>query len=83
MKSFFKIFLSTLAALVVFSLIVFFLFVGWVTGLASKSKPSIDAKSVLVLDLGQNFKELRFRDLFLRSATMMRMIYPACMIFCD
>jgi protease-4 len=58
MKSFFKIFFASLLSLVVFSLIVFFLFVGWIAGLASKEKPRIEAKSVLVLDLGQDFKEI-------------------------
>ena len=57
MKSFFKIFLASLLSLVIFTLIVFFLFVGWIAGLASKEKPRIDAKSVLVLNLSQNFKE--------------------------
>src|SRR6476660_8087991 len=58
MKSFFKIFFASLLSLVIFSLIVFFLFVGWLSGLASKEKPTIVAKSVLVLDLSQDFKEL-------------------------
>src|SRR6476646_8684920 len=57
MKSFFKIFFASLLSLVVFSLIVFFLFVGWIAGLASKEKPRVEAKSVLVLDLSQDFKE--------------------------
>ena len=38
---------------------VFFLFIGWVVGLASKEKPRVAPKSVLVLDLSQNFKEQR------------------------
>ena len=58
MKSFFKIFFASLLSLVIFSLIVFFLFVGWLAGVASKEKPTIEAKSVLVLDLSQDFKEL-------------------------
>ncbi len=59
MKSFFKIFLASLLSLVIFALIIFFLFLGWVAGLASKEKPNIEAKSVLVLDLSQNFNEQR------------------------
>jgi len=58
MKSFFKIFFASLLSLVIFSLIVFFLFVGWLARLASKEKPAVEAKSVLVLDLSQDFKEL-------------------------
>lgn len=57
MKSFFKIFFASLLALVIFSLVVFFLFVGWIAGLASKEKPRVETKSVLVLDLSQDFKE--------------------------
>ena len=57
MKSFFKIFSASLLSLVVFSLVVFFLFVAWLAGLASKEKPKIEAKSVLVLDLSRDFKE--------------------------
>ena len=57
MKSFFKIFFASLLSLVIFSLIVFFLFVGWIAGLASRDKPRVEAKSVLVLDLSENFKE--------------------------
>src|SRR4029078_6888975 len=58
MKSFFKIFFASLLSLVIFSLVVFFLFVGWLAGLASKEKPKLEPKSVLVLDLSQDFKEL-------------------------
>jgi protease IV len=58
MKSFFIIFFASLLSLAVFSLIVFFLFVGWIAGLASKEKPKVEAKSVLVVDLSQDFKEL-------------------------
>ena len=57
MKSFLKIFLASLSALIIFTLIIFFLFVGWVAGLTSKSRPRVEAKSVLVLDLSQDFKE--------------------------
>jgi protease-4 len=38
------------------------MFVGWVAGLASKEKPKVEAKSVLVLDLSQNFKEQRVEN---------------------
>src|SRR6266516_1232550 len=57
MKSFFKIFFASLLSLIIFSLIVFFLVVGWIAGLASKEKPRVEARSILVLNLSQNFKE--------------------------
>jgi protease-4 len=41
MKSFFKIFFASLLALVIFSLIIFFMLMGWITGLASKETPGL------------------------------------------
>jgi protease-4 len=57
MKSFFKIFFASLLSLVIFTLIIFFLVLGWIAGLASKEKPTVESKSVLVLNLSENFKE--------------------------
>jgi protease IV len=57
MRSFFKIFFASFLALVVFAVIVFFLAVGMVTSLATKDKPKVAEKSVLVLNLGQHFSE--------------------------
>ncbi len=57
MRSFFKTFFASLLALVVFVLLVFFFVVVYVGGIASKDKPKVYAKSVLVLDLGQQFAE--------------------------
>jgi protease-4 len=57
MRSFFSSFFAALLAIIVFCVIVFFLFIGTIAALTSKSKPKIDAKSVLVLDLAQTFRE--------------------------
>lgn len=57
MKSFFKIFFASLLAMVVFCLIVFFFVVAFISGLASKEVPVVGAKSVLILNLGQQYKE--------------------------
>jgi protease IV len=57
MRSFFKIFFASLLSLVIFSLICLFLAVAFVTALASKDKPEVPAKSVLVINLSQNFHE--------------------------
>jgi len=57
MKSFFKIFLASLLSLVVFTLLVFFFIVVLISNLASSDQPKVDPRSVLVLNLGQNFKE--------------------------
>lgn len=57
MRSFLKIFLASFLALVVFSLIVFFLAVGMISALATKDKPEVAQKSVLTLNLTQAFGE--------------------------
>src|SRR5678815_1329043 len=57
MRSFFKMFFASLLAIVIFTLIIFFFFVAWVANLTSASKPKIDSQSVLVIDLGQHYKE--------------------------
>lgn len=57
MRSFFKIFFASFLAVFVFALIVFFLLVGMVSSLATKDKPKVADKSVLVLNLRQHFSE--------------------------
>jgi protease-4 len=56
MRSFFKTFFASMLALVIFSLLVLVLAVLFVNGL-SNNKPSIRSQSILVLDLGQHYKE--------------------------
>jgi protease IV len=56
MSSFFKMFLASLLALFIFGLLVIGFFVMIVGGL-TKNKPRIENKSVLVLNLGQHYKE--------------------------
>lgn len=57
MRSFFKIFFASFLALVIFCLLLFFILVGYIANVASKSKPDIADKSVLVIDLSQHFRE--------------------------
>src|SRR5215203_4279487 len=57
MRSFFKIFFASFLSILVFALIVFFLLVAFVSNLVSKDKPEVSAKSVLFLNLGQQFHE--------------------------
>lgn len=57
MRSFFKVFFASLLALVVFSLIVFFLLAAVIGGLTTESKPVVADGSVLLLDLSQSFRE--------------------------
>jgi protease-4 len=64
MHSFFKMFFASLLALVIFGLVVVLFFVMIVGGLTSKSKPRVESKSVLVLDLSQHYKE-QAKDNFL------------------
>ena len=57
MRSFFKIFFASLLSTIVFSLVVLFLLVAFVSRFASKEKPVVAEKSVLVLELGKHFLE--------------------------
>lgn len=57
MRSFFKIFLASFLALILFTVLVFFIGIAFIGGLASKQAPEVEAKSVLLLDLGQQYKE--------------------------
>lgn len=58
MKSFFKIFLASLLALIVFSVVAFFLVIGMVGSLASSDKPVVGSKAVLVVDLADAYQEI-------------------------
>jgi protease-4 len=62
MRSFFKIFFASLLALVVFFLLGLFLLIAMAGSLASSEKEAVAAKSVLVLDLAQEFKEQAQED---------------------
>ena len=64
MRTFFKIFFATLLALFVFYFIGFLILAGAVSGITSKDKPEIANKSVLVLDLSQQFNEQLENDPF-------------------
>ena len=57
MRSFFKTFFAALLALVVFSLLIFFFLASVIGNLTTSGKPSVEAKSVLVIDLGQHYSE--------------------------
>jgi protease-4 len=50
-------FFASLLAIVIFSVICFFLFIAVVGAIASKEKPAIAKNSVLTIDLGQQFSE--------------------------
>ena len=62
MGSFFKMFFASLLAFVVFCFIIFFLLFAVIGSLASKDKPEIADKSVLVIDLGKHFNERKQSD---------------------
>lgn len=57
MRNFFKIFFACLLALVIFTFLAVFFLVGYAGAIATKDKPRVEAKSVIVLDLGQAFPE--------------------------
>lgn len=62
MNSFFKIFFASLAALFLFTIMVFFMAVGFLSGLASPKKEKTGANAVLVLDLSQTFQEIKVEN---------------------
>lgn len=57
MRSFFKTFLASLLALFIFSLIAFFILLGIISSLTTKSKPEIASRSILELDLSHLYHE--------------------------
>lgn len=57
MRQFLKFFLASLTAIIVFSVIVFFVFIGFIGSLASSDKPSVRNNAVLYIDLSQPIKE--------------------------
>ena len=64
MRNFFKTFFASFLALVIFTVLGIFLLIGFIGGLASKGKPRVDKGSVLVLNLGQQYKEQVQKNLF-------------------
>lgn len=62
MNSFLKIFLASLAALLVFSVMVFFIAMGLVSGLATPKKEETGPKAVLTIDLSQPYQEIRIEN---------------------
>src|SRR5215211_6650148 len=58
MRNFLKMFLAALLALIVFSIISFFFFVGWATSIASADRAeTVGAKAVLTVDLSIPYQE--------------------------
>jgi protease-4 len=62
MRNFFKIFFASLLALVIFTIIAVFFLISLIGGMASKDKPVVASKSVLMLDLGQEYQEQVKKD---------------------
>lgn len=62
MNSFLKIFLASLTALLVFTLILFFITLGFVSGLSAPKKEKIGAKAVLTIDLSQPIQEVKIEN---------------------
>ena len=62
MRSFFKIFLASLLALVVFAIVFVFFTVGFISNFASNPSAEVGSRGVLVLDLGESFSEKAIDD---------------------
>ena len=69
MNSFLKIFLATLAALFVFSILSFFMLFGFLTGLAVPEKTKTGSHAVLVVDLAQHYPEIEKKNLLAALGT--------------
>ena len=57
MRGFFKTFFAALLALVAFSIVILFVIFTIIGGIFSPAKPAVGGKAVLVVDLGQTYKE--------------------------
>ena len=57
MGGFFKMFFASLLALIIFSVIAFFLFLVLIAGFAKSDAPLVEKNSVLVINIGQSFQE--------------------------
>ena len=62
MGGFFKMFFASLLALIIFSVIGFFLFLVLIAGLAKSEAPLVEKNSVLFINLGQLFKEQKLES---------------------
>ena len=62
MNSFLKTFLACFLAVLLFSVMSFFIFIGYLTGLATKTKERTGAKAVLVVDLGHVYPEISVQN---------------------
>ena len=63
MRSFFKMFFASFLSLIVFIVICVFIMVAFVAAIASKDKPDVPSKSVLVINLDDHFFEKQQTDL--------------------
>lgn len=63
MRSFFKFFLAALLALLVFTMVGFFILIAIAGGIASAEKTTIATKSVLYLDLSKPFKDKKSNNI--------------------
>lgn len=64
MKGFFKIVLATLFALILFTVIGVFIFIGLISSASTADKPIVGSRAVLVLNLEKEFKEQHEDNLF-------------------
>jgi protease-4 len=62
MKSFFKIFFASLAALFIFTIVAVVIMLGVLSGLATPEKVKTGGNAVLVLDLSQVFQEVKVQN---------------------
>ncbi|HEU4633464.1 MAG TPA: signal peptide peptidase SppA, partial [Flavisolibacter sp.] len=69
MNHFLKIFLASLLALIIFSVLALFMLIGFVSGLARPEKEKTGAKAVLVVDMAVTYPELSVSNPFAKLAS--------------
>ena len=57
MRNFFKIFFASFFALLIFTVVAFFIVLAIVAGIATPDKPKVESNAVLLLDLTKHYKE--------------------------
>ena len=64
MNSFFKIFFASIMSLFVFTIMAVFIFMGFVSGLATPEKVKTGEKAVLVIDMSKPYREIGIENPF-------------------
>ena len=76
-------FFASLLALIIFSVIFFFLFLVLIAGLAKSDAPLVEKNSVLVINIGQSFQEQKLESPLAAFSSNDELSVPGVMMLCD